>query len=109
VLEHPPYSPDLAPSDFFLFLKMKEILKGRHFHDINDIRSNMTVALKAIPQKPVPKGSILKANTVIFSNEVCSTSTAMCSRTLLSDRVLLLSYNAQTALIPDSSVVLTHW
>jgi transposase len=26
VLEHPPYSPDLAPSDFFLFLKIKEIL-----------------------------------------------------------------------------------
>jgi hypothetical protein len=31
VLEHPAYSPDLAPSDFFLFLKIKEILKGRHF------------------------------------------------------------------------------
>ena len=27
VLEHPAYSPDLAPSDFFLFLKIKEILK----------------------------------------------------------------------------------
>jgi len=27
VLEHPAYSPDLAPSDFFLFPKIKEILK----------------------------------------------------------------------------------
>ena len=35
VLEHPAYSPDLAPSDFFMFLKIKEILKA---------------ALKAIPQ-----------------------------------------------------------
>jgi len=26
-LEHPAYPPDLAPSDFFLFLKIKEILK----------------------------------------------------------------------------------
>ena len=26
VLEHPAYSPDLAPSDFSLFLKIKEIL-----------------------------------------------------------------------------------
>jgi len=26
VLEHPAYSPDLAPSDFFLFPKIKEIL-----------------------------------------------------------------------------------
>jgi len=50
VLEHPAYSPDLAPSDFFLFPKMKEILKGRHFDDIDDIRSNTTAALKAIPQ-----------------------------------------------------------
>ena len=30
VLEHPAYSPDLAPSEFFLFPKIKEILKGRH-------------------------------------------------------------------------------
>jgi hypothetical protein len=49
VLEHLPYSPDLAPNDFFLFPKIKEILKGRHFDDIDDIRSNTTAALKAIP------------------------------------------------------------
>ena len=30
VLEHPVYSTDLAPSDFFLFPKIKELLKGRH-------------------------------------------------------------------------------
>jgi len=29
VLEHPAYSPDLAPNDFFLFPKIKEILKER--------------------------------------------------------------------------------
>ena len=50
VLEHPAYSPDLAPNDFFLFPKIKEILKGRHFDDIDDIRSNTMAALKAIPQ-----------------------------------------------------------
>jgi len=55
VLEHPVYSPDLAPNDFFLCPKIKEILKGRHFDDIDDIRSNTTAALKAIPTKPVPK------------------------------------------------------
>ena len=51
MLEHPAYSPDLAPSDFFLFPKIKEILKGRHFDDTENIRSNTTAALKAIPQK----------------------------------------------------------
>jgi hypothetical protein len=50
VLEHLPYSPDLVPSDFSLFPKVKEILKGRHFDDIDDIRSNRTAALKAIPR-----------------------------------------------------------
>jgi len=50
VLEHPAYSPDLAPSGFFLFPRIKEILKGRHFDDIDDIRSNTTAVLKAIPQ-----------------------------------------------------------
>ena len=48
--EHPAYSPDLAPNDFFLFPKIKEILKGRHFDDIDDIRSNTTAALNVIPQ-----------------------------------------------------------
>jgi hypothetical protein len=50
VLEHPPYSPDLAPNDFFLFPKIKDIMKGRYFDDTDDIRSNMTAALKSIPQ-----------------------------------------------------------
>ena len=30
-LDHPPYSPDLAPSDYSLFLVLKKQLKGRHF------------------------------------------------------------------------------
>ena len=31
IFEHPPYSPDLVPSDFFLFPKMKEHLAGKRF------------------------------------------------------------------------------
>jgi len=42
VLEHPAYSPDVAPIDFFLFPKINEILKGRHFDDIDCTRSNTT-------------------------------------------------------------------
>jgi transposase len=55
VLERPSYSPDLAPSDFLLFPKVKEILKGRHFDDTDDIRSNTTAALEGHSTKPVPK------------------------------------------------------
>jgi len=31
LLEHPPYSPDLALSDFFLFPKLKLFLTGQRF------------------------------------------------------------------------------
>jgi hypothetical protein len=31
VLEHPPYLPDLAPCNFYLFPKIKSVLKGTHF------------------------------------------------------------------------------
>jgi hypothetical protein len=47
VLEHPPYSPNLVRNYFFLFPKIKEILKGRHSDDIGN---NTMAALKAIPQ-----------------------------------------------------------
>ena len=30
-LDHPPYSPNLAPSDYHLFSGLKKQLKGRHF------------------------------------------------------------------------------
>jgi len=30
-LDHPSYSPDLAPSDYHLFPGLKKQLKGRHF------------------------------------------------------------------------------
>lgn len=34
---HPPYSPDLAPSDFYLFGYVKEKLKGRSFKSRDEI------------------------------------------------------------------------
>ena len=99
VLKHLAYLPDLASNYLFLFPNIKEILKGRHFDDIDDIRNNTTAYLEAIPQNKfqsflkgrlgagigtlLSKGSTLKATTVVFSNEVCSTFTAMSSRTLL--------------------------
>jgi hypothetical protein len=36
-IPHPPYSPDLAPCDFFLFPKMKFKLKGRWFDTTEEI------------------------------------------------------------------------
>jgi transposase len=33
VLPHPPYSPDLAPSDYHLFGKLKDSIRGTKFED----------------------------------------------------------------------------
>ena len=33
IVPHPPYSPDLAPCDFFLFLKLKDLLRVHHYPD----------------------------------------------------------------------------
>ena len=37
LLIHPPYTPELAPGDFYLFLKLKEFVKGRKFADDNEV------------------------------------------------------------------------
>jgi len=37
LLPHPPYLPDLAPSDFFLFPLLKQHLRGRKYASDNDI------------------------------------------------------------------------
>jgi len=39
VLLHPPYSPDLASSDFRLFPKLKEHLKGQRFSCDKEVKS----------------------------------------------------------------------
>ena len=41
VVPLPPYSPDLAPADFFLFPKLKTTLKGRRFQTIEEIQENV--------------------------------------------------------------------
>ena len=46
----PPYSPDLAPADFFLFPKPKTILKGRCFQTIEEIKENAIRETRAITE-----------------------------------------------------------
>jgi hypothetical protein len=42
VVLHPPYSPDLAPCNFFLFPRLKGTLKGKRFQDVAKIQLNTT-------------------------------------------------------------------
>ena len=41
VLPHPPYSPDLAPSDFHLFSPMKHDLGGKRFADDGEVQDSV--------------------------------------------------------------------
>jgi hypothetical protein len=40
VLQHPFYSPDLAPCDFYLFPKVKSALKVTNFQSVNEVKSD---------------------------------------------------------------------
>ncbi|UYV69698.1 hypothetical protein LAZ67_7000285 [Cordylochernes scorpioides] len=51
ILLQPPYFPDIAPNDFFLFPKLKAVLKGRHFDTRDDIIEKSPLALKRIPKE----------------------------------------------------------
>ena len=51
VLEQPPYSPDLAPCDFFLFSKLKEVIKGTRFQDSEVIKTAVTRELRVIREE----------------------------------------------------------
>jgi [histone H3]-lysine36 N-dimethyltransferase SETMAR len=50
-MDHPPYSPDLAPCDFYLFPKVKNIMRGEHFVDVDTIKRETTKLLKELTKE----------------------------------------------------------
>ena len=51
LLEQPAYSTDLAPCDFFLFPKLKEVIKGTRFQDSKAIKTVVMKELLVIPEE----------------------------------------------------------
>lgn len=51
VLDHPPYSPDLAPCDFYLFPKVKSALKGTRFESVEAVKEKAARVLKELTEK----------------------------------------------------------
>ncbi len=49
LLAHPPYSPDLAPCDFFLFPLLKAQMRGNHYRNIEQVQHATVEILRAIP------------------------------------------------------------
>jgi hypothetical protein len=40
-MDHPPFSPDLAPAHIWLFSELKSVLKAKRFTDLEDIKSSV--------------------------------------------------------------------
>jgi len=47
----PPYLPDLALEDFFLFTKLKSVLKGQWFEFVEGIKENLLAELRSVPNE----------------------------------------------------------
>ena len=50
LVTHPPYSPDLAPCDWFLFPSIKRQMKGKQFQSAEDARALFEGVILDIPQ-----------------------------------------------------------
>jgi len=48
VIPHPPYSPDLAPCDFFLFPRVKGQMKGKRFAAVSEVKNKILEVLNNI-------------------------------------------------------------
>lgn len=55
LLPHPPYSPDLAPCDFFLFPRIKKELKNRHFDNVENLARAIQAITDSIPKEDYQK------------------------------------------------------
>jgi hypothetical protein len=66
-----PYSPDLFPPDYFLFPKLKMMLKGLHFADVAEIQEAVTDELKKVQKEEFSaafKKLYDRANACIYAN-----------------------------------------
>ncbi|UYV73968.1 hypothetical protein LAZ67_11001635 [Cordylochernes scorpioides] len=57
VLEHPAYSPDLAPSDYFLFGLLKKELKGKRFDSDEDVQKVVQDYFHTLPKSAYKEGN----------------------------------------------------
>lgn len=58
VLQHPPYSPDLSPCDYFLFPKLKLAMKGTFYDNVTQVQEAVTRVIEAIPKNDIKKSML---------------------------------------------------
>ena len=55
VIPHPPYSPDLAPCDSFLFTRLKGQMKGKRLADVSEVRKKTLEVLNNLSTEEFQK------------------------------------------------------
>jgi histone-lysine N-methyltransferase SETMAR len=55
-LAHPSWSPDLAPSDYHLFLSLRNYLQNKYYEDFDELKSDLTVFLESQPASFFKRG-----------------------------------------------------
>ena len=53
---HPPYSPDLAPSDYYLFADLKKMLQGKRFYSNEEVITETNAYFEAKDKSVYKKG-----------------------------------------------------
>ncbi|CAF3423622.1 unnamed protein product [Rotaria socialis] len=56
VLPRPPWSPDLAPSDYHLFLSLRNYLCNKHYEDFNELKLDLTAFFESKPSSFYRRG-----------------------------------------------------
>ncbi|CAK9827626.1 Mariner Mos1 transposase [Anthophora retusa] len=56
ILPHPPYSPDLAPSDFHMFGPLKVALRGKKFGSNEEVKIQVQMWLRQQPKEFYTRG-----------------------------------------------------
>ena len=50
LLPHPPYSPDLAPSDYYLFRSIAHFLQDKKIIDVEDVKIGIQAFINSKPK-----------------------------------------------------------
>jgi hypothetical protein len=61
--DQPPCTPDMNPCDIFLFLQIKNTLKGKRFEDVKMIKFNVIQQLSKTPQNRVQEVHLAASGT----------------------------------------------
>ncbi|UYV68723.1 hypothetical protein LAZ67_6000553 [Cordylochernes scorpioides] len=94
VLEHPAYSPDLAPSDYFFFGLLKKELKGKRFDSDEDVQKLLMCRIDTVDLKKYVRYQVVGRNNVAVPTHFFKVILANTGR----------DYSLETYVLPNAHV-----